>query len=97
MIVSFREFSSDGGLSGCGSFQEKKRAVTKEIDGVESRIHLLKASDESQLSDSQRSLDDLGTEFQVRACSFRCAFMSGFATAVVSFSECIISFCDDGR
>jgi len=44
---------------------EKKRGVTNEIDEVESRIHLLKAADESALSDSQRSLDDLGTEFQV--------------------------------
>jgi kinetochore protein NDC80 len=49
---------------------EKKRAVTKEIDQVEGRVHLLKTADESTLAESQRKLDDISTQFQVTKQQF---------------------------
>lgn len=42
----------------------KKRAVTKEVEGIDDRVHALKTDDESALVESQRKVETIHAEYQ---------------------------------
>jgi kinetochore protein NDC80 len=42
----------------------KKRAVTKEVEGIDDRVHSLKTDDESALVESQRKVEAIHAEYQ---------------------------------